>query len=188
MPSLNMNDAMDKMNMTADDAANVLSSSFQTQMAMAMMKKNRMMNRNSSDSNEMSDQLSKLVLSRIIQMEQNLADVAKEVRGLRSAAATAPSSLSDNLPNQNGSGANHSRAAKSQYALSRKISLLKSRASSKRSFQEAARFVPDVKDKGKGRERDTDTGSSGGGPDQDQVSGDDRSPNAFAVGRDTKIY
>ena len=95
--------------MTEDDSAHVLSSSFQTQMAMALMAKNRLSVARSGGAgagrgvgsgdddkhgNDAADRLSKLVLSRINQMELNLADVAKDMRELRGSAGVSASGIS----------------------------------------------------------------------------------------------
>jgi hypothetical protein len=162
IPSMDMSITSDNVNIMAEDAANVLSSSFQTQMVMAM-EKNRMLARASSDSNDTSDRLSKLVLSRIGQMEQNLADVAKEMRELRgsgtiSAAGTAANSSSENIAGQgsaqNSRGHSRTQSTQSSSGLPRKTGL-RSRPGSRRSLKDASRLTlpPDVK--GKGRDMGT---------------------------------
>lgn len=77
-------------NFGVDDAAGVMAGSFQTQMAMAMMKDNRLRAAGGVDVADR-DRMGRLVLARMKTLEESFADVIKEMRDLKN-SSTAPHS------------------------------------------------------------------------------------------------
>jgi hypothetical protein len=87
LSSIDTSVASDSMLLAADDPNAGVPSSFQTQMAMAMMKEGR--GTRVGDSGDR-DRMGRLVLARMKTLEEGFADVVKEMRELKS--ATAPTS------------------------------------------------------------------------------------------------
>ncbi|QPG94797.1 hypothetical protein C2857_006998 [Epichloe festucae Fl1] len=75
-----------------EDNTIAMAGSFQTQMAMALMKDNRM--RGSGGDSADRDRMGRLVLARMKTLEESFADVIKEMRDLKN-SSTAPHSLRD---------------------------------------------------------------------------------------------
>ncbi|KAK1465408.1 integral membrane channel protein [Colletotrichum cuscutae] len=78
-------------NIVPDDPTGGMPSSFQTQMAMAMMKDARLGGAGRGQDAGDSNRMSKLVLARMKTLEESFADVARELRGLKTTSnSTAP--------------------------------------------------------------------------------------------------
>ncbi|KAF9870305.1 cation channel family [Colletotrichum karsti] len=78
-------------NIAPDDPTGGMPSSFQTQMAMALMKDARMGGAGRGQDTGDSNRMSKLVLARMKTLEESFADVARELRGLKTNSnSTAP--------------------------------------------------------------------------------------------------
>jgi hypothetical protein len=150
----------------ADDATGAVPSSFQTQMAMAMMKEGR--TGRGADTAE-SNRINKLVLSRMKTLEESFADVVKEMRELRT-SNTAPTSRrnssGDDLSRFRGMTmievAGRRRGGNLDAATPKRSSL--KRPVSRRSMRETKLGT---KDKGKGKE----VAHSSSNEDEDDVAG-----------------
>ncbi|WQF83485.1 hypothetical protein CDEST_08499 [Colletotrichum destructivum] len=78
-------------NIVPDDPTGGMPSSFQTQMAMALMKDARLGGAGRGADSGDSNRMSKLVLARMKTLEESFADVARELRGLKTTSnSTAP--------------------------------------------------------------------------------------------------
>ncbi|KAF6831170.1 cation channel family [Colletotrichum musicola] len=78
-------------NIAPDDPTGGMPSSFQTQMAMALMKDARLNGAGRGQDTGDSNRMSKLVLARMKTLEESFADVARELRGLKTNSnSTAP--------------------------------------------------------------------------------------------------
>lgn len=78
-------------NIAPDDPTGGMPSSFQTQMAMALMKDARLNGAGRGQDSGDSNRMSKLVLARMKTLEESFADVARELRGLKTNSnSTAP--------------------------------------------------------------------------------------------------
>ncbi|TDZ22735.1 Calcium channel YVC1 [Colletotrichum orbiculare MAFF 240422] len=91
LSSVDMSILSDNINMAPDDPAGGMPSSFQTQMAMALMKDARINGAGRGQDSGDSNRMSKLVLARMKTLEESFADVARELRGLKTNSnSTAP--------------------------------------------------------------------------------------------------
>jgi hypothetical protein len=143
-----------------DDPNAAVPSSFQTQMAMAMMKEGR--GTRAGDSADR-DRMGRLVLARMKTLEESIADVVKEMRELKSSATAPPTrrnssgevSSSGLLPTIEVAGRDRSRRAKGvRGQLSKKVSVR--RPTSQRSMKDFTKLTAmttsspqDIKGKGK---------------------------------------
>ncbi|KAM0283095.1 hypothetical protein ACHAQH_002698 [Verticillium albo-atrum] len=91
LSSIDLSVMSDNTNLLApDDPNGAVPSSFQTQMAMALMKDSRLAGGRSGDAADR-DRMSRLVLARMKTLEESFADVARELRGLKTNSnSTAP--------------------------------------------------------------------------------------------------
>ncbi|KAH7165516.1 hypothetical protein EDB81DRAFT_942545 [Dactylonectria macrodidyma] len=88
MPSLDLSAISDHIPFGNDDSHAVMPGSFQTQMAMAMMKDNRLRAAGSIDASDR-DRMGRLVLARMKTLEESFADVIREMRDSKN-TSTAP--------------------------------------------------------------------------------------------------
>ncbi|KAM0630602.1 hypothetical protein ACHAQF_004043 [Verticillium nonalfalfae] len=111
LSSIDLSAMSDNTNLMApDDPNGAVPSSFQTQMAMALMKDSRLAGGRSSDAADR-DRMSRLVLARMKTLEESFADVARELRGLKTNSnSTAPPTR------HNSSGEDNSKASRSSIA------------------------------------------------------------------------
>lgn len=92
LSSIDLGAMSDNTNLMApDDGAGAVPSSFQTQMAMALMKDARLGGMGRGNDAADRDRMSRLVLARMKTLEESFADVARELRGLKTNSnSTAP--------------------------------------------------------------------------------------------------
>ncbi|KAG7100464.1 Calcium channel YVC1 like protein [Verticillium longisporum] len=111
LSSIDLSAMSDNTNLMAPDDPNGAGpSSFQTQMAMALMKDSRLTGGRSGDAADR-DRMSRLVLARMKTLEESFADVARELRGLKTNSnSTAPPTR------HNSSGEDISKASRSSIA------------------------------------------------------------------------
>lgn len=90
LSSVDLSILSDNINIGGDDPNAGMPGSFQTQMAMAMMKDNRLRGAGGGDSADR-DRMGRLVLARMKTLEESFADVVKEMRDLKYTSTGPPS-------------------------------------------------------------------------------------------------
>jgi hypothetical protein len=138
-----------------DDPNAGMAGSFQTQMAMAMMKDNRLRVGGGVDTGDR-DRMGRLVLARMKTLEESFADVVREMRDLKY-SSTAPATRRNSsgeelrtLPLVEVAGRERGGAKRAKGEASPKKPVMK-RPGSRRSNKET-RFGPPLDGKGKGKE------------------------------------
>lgn len=164
LSSLDLSILSDHLGM--DDPSAALAGSFQTQMAMALMKDNRMRSAGGVEAADR-DRMGRLVLARMKTLEESFADVIKEMRDLKN-TSTAPqsgrNSSSEELRVTPGGSLDYDRAKKSRgEATPRKAG--GKRPPSRRSMKESKSMQTgkrEVQGKGKAIAYSTDGDEQGG--------------------------
>ncbi|KAH0531810.1 hypothetical protein TsFJ059_000592 [Trichoderma semiorbis] len=130
-----------------------LAGSFQTQMAMAMMKDNRLRSKGEAESADR-DRMGRLVLARMKTLEESFADVIKEMRDMKSSTAPTTRRNSSGEDLKMGSPLNVGRSdrPKSRKGTATPKKATNQRPGSRRSMKESKlglTMTADVKSKGK---------------------------------------
>lgn len=152
LSSVDLSVMSDQMPFGGDDPHAVMPGSFQTQMAMAMMKDNRLRAAGSMDAGDR-DRIGRLVLARMKTLEESFADVVRDLRDLKH-SSTAPTTRRNSSgdeartsPMIEVAGRDRLRKAKLE-AASKKVPPPSKRPVSRRSLKEP-KAMWDVKGKGK---------------------------------------
>ncbi|KPM36425.1 hypothetical protein AK830_g10152 [Neonectria ditissima] len=152
LSSLDLSAMSDHIPFGPDDPNAVMPGSFQTQMAMAMMKDNRLRAAGGNDSGDR-DRMGRLVLARMRTLEESFADVIQEMRDLKNTSTASTTRRNSSGDETRGSpmievaGRDRLRKHKVEGAL-KKVPPPSKRPVSRRSMKEP-KATWDVKGKGK---------------------------------------
>lgn len=139
-----------------DDPNAGLPASFQTQMAIAMMKDNQLRAAGGADSADR-DRMGRLVLARMKTLEEAFADVAREMRDLKNSSTTPTTRRNSSGDESRGAtmievaGRERPRKYKSE-TPQKKMTTASKRPPSRRSLKEGKTEGWDTREKGKGKE------------------------------------
>ncbi|KAG6035544.1 hypothetical protein E4U41_006036 [Claviceps citrina] len=156
LSSLDLSIVSDPDHIGIEDNTMAMAGSFQTQMAMALMKDNRM--RGSGSDSADRDRMGRLVLARMKTLEESFADVVKEMRDLKN-SSTAPhsrrNSSGDELRSGLGGSSEHDRQRQAKGDVTPRKGHGK-RPMSRRSMKEGKMGAPSAPKRGdaKGKAKD----------------------------------